>query len=235
VPRDGGTPTRIGGPCNQLRGHQVLADGRVLHVGVPGTDWLYGVVTARLFVDGEDVTGILDRTVGRETEVVSHTLEYLSNTVPPVIDDEGRVWFNVVDAACAHVYRLDDDAKPVPVITGRRLIGDFSVAAGRIAWIETSTDEVQTLRVARTDGSDEQVLLDPNPWLADRSIGEIRRVPLTLDDGTDIDAWVTLPADWDGTPLPAVVDIHPGPHSSFAWDFRLDQRLLAQAGFAVLS
>ena len=235
VSRTGDEPTRIGGPCNQLRGHQVLADGRVLHVGVPGTEWDYGVVTARLFVDGDDVTGILDRTVGRETEVVSHTLEYLSATVPPVIDDEGRVWFNVVDRGCAHVYRLDDDGKPVAVLTGPRLIGDFSVAGGLIAWIETSTERVQTLRVARDDGSDERVLVDPNPWLAERELGEMRPVPLTLADGTELDAWVVLPAGWDGTPLPAVVDIHPGPHSSFAWDFRLDQRLLAEAGFAVLS
>jgi dipeptidyl aminopeptidase/acylaminoacyl peptidase len=237
VPRTGGEPEPLTKRVNTLRGHAVLDDGTVAYVALAVEHICFGSSNTRLWVNGEDVTGHLDRAVGRVSEVQSLTLDYLNTaTEVPVVGPGGDdLWFNVVDAGSAHIYRWYD-GEVRPVLTGRRIIGDFAVRGGRIAFTQSSPDNAITLRIADIDGTNERVLFDPNPWFGEREVGELRHFTVQTPDGDEIDAWVTLPARWDGTPLPAFFELHPGPHSSLPWDYRLEHRLLSQeGGLAVLS
>jgi dipeptidyl aminopeptidase/acylaminoacyl peptidase len=235
VDRAGGEPAALTDQVNGLRGYAFTGDGRLAWIGLPTTDYSYGSHDPRLFVDGVDVTADLDRPTSRASEVQSLTLDYLSSTPGIVTGSDGHVYAHVVDAGCAHVYRYDGQTF-ARVIGGRRLVGDFREAAGTLVFSDTSVDAPVALRVATSDGADERLLHDPNPWLAEREPGEVRHMPVTLEDGFVMDAWAVLPAGHDGsTPLPAILDIHPGPHSSFPWDYRWDHRVLANAGYVVLS
>ena len=235
VDRAGGELTPLTDQVNGLRGYAFTGDGRLAWIGLPTTDYSFGSHDPRLFVDGVDVTADLDRPTSRASEVQSLTLDYLSSTPGIVTGSDGHIYAHVVDSGCAHVYRYDGTSFS-PVVGGRRLVGDFREAAGTLVFSDTSPESPVALRVVSSDGADERLLHDPNPWLADRDAGEIRHMPVTLEDGFVMDAWAVLPAGYDGSaPLPAVLDIHPGPHSSFPWDYRWDHRLLANAGYVVLS
>ncbi len=236
VTKDGGEPEPLTDQVSQLRGFDFGPDGSVRYVGLPVKTWSFGSHNPRLFVDGKDLTGDLDRPVSRMSEVQSMTLDYLTATDSPVLDPSGATYFHVVDAGSAHVYRLVD-LVPEPVITGRRIIGDFAIGANTLVFTASSGDRAIGLFACDADGSNERLLYDPNPWLAEREVGEIRPFRVALDDGSTMDAWATLPAGYEeGTgALPAILDIHPGPHSSFPWDYRINHRVLANAGYVVLS
>lgn len=235
VDRTGGELAPLTDQVNGLRGYAFTGDGKLAWIGLPTTDYSFGSHDPRLFVDGVDVTEDLDRPTSRASEVQSLTLDYLSSTPGIVTGSDGHIYAHVVDGGCAHVYRYDGSTF-APVISGRRLVGDFREAQGTLVFSDTSVEAPVALRVATSDGADERLLHDPNPWLAERAPGEVRHMPVTLEDGFVMDAWAVLPAGYDGSsPLPAVLDIHPGPHSSFPWDYRWDHRVLANAGYVVLS
>ncbi len=234
VDRSGGEPAPLTKRVNGLRGYAFTGTGELACVGLPVTDYSFGSHDPRLFVDGVDVTADLDRPASRASEVQSISLDYLSATPGLVAGPDGAVYVHVVDAGCAHVYRWTGERLEA-VVTGRRLVGDFRIGPAGLVFSATSVDEPVALRACGLDGSDERLLHDPNPWLVERAVGEIRHLPVTLEDGFVMDAWAVLPAGYDGGALPAVLDIHPGPHSSFPWDYRWDHRILANAGYAVLS
>ena len=234
VGRDGGEIEAHSERVTQLRGYAFDADGTLATVGLPVTDWTFGSHDPVLFLDGKDVSGHLDRPVSRQSEVQSLTLDYLTRTDSPISAPDGTLHFLVVDAACSHVYRLRD-GMPEPVITGRRVVGDVSFGGDRIAFSASAPERCNAIYVCDRDGGGETLVYDPNPWLAERALGEIRHFPVTLDDGFAMDTWVVLPPDHAGGALPAILDIHPGPHSSFPWDFKLDHRIWASAGYAVIS
>ena len=235
VDRSGGELMPLTEQVNGLRGYAFTGDGKLAWIGLPTTDYSFGSHDPRLFVDGVDVTADLDRPTSRASEVQSLTLDYLSSTPGIVTGSDGHIYAHVVDAGCAHVYRYDGQSFD-RVIGGHRLVGDFREAAGTLVFSDTSVDVPVALRVAASDGTDERLLHDPNTWLAERAVGEVRHLPVTLADGFEMDAWAVFPAGHDGsTSLPAVLNIHPGPHSSFPWDYRWDDRVLANAGYVVLS
>lgn len=231
LPTTGGEPECVVRDANSVRGYSFGRNGDIAWIGQPAEIGWYAPDVYRLYVDGEDKTGHLQRPVGRVSETQSLCVEYMSNQRFVVRDADDGLWFNVVDAGRTWIYRLDENGKPEPVVTGERMIGEYEVAAAQIAFTTTSVDEVITIRVADIDGGNERIVHDPNPWLADREVPEVRKLDVTVD-GVDIDAWAVVPPG-DG-PFPALLDIHPGPGSSWSRDFRLDPRFLATVGYASL-
>ncbi|HUR48819.1 MAG TPA: S9 family peptidase [Acidimicrobiales bacterium] len=231
IRRDGGEAECVVRDANSVRGYSFGRSGDIAWIGQPPEVRWYAADVYRVYVNGEDRTGHLERPAGRVSETQSLTVEYMSNQRMLTRAADDSLWFNVVDAGRTWVYRLDENGKPEPILTGDRMIGEHDLAGQRIAFTATSGDEVITVRVADLDGASERVVHDPNPWLADRAIPEIRKLDVTVD-GVEIDAWAVVPPG-EG-PFPTLLDIHPGPGSSWSRDYRLDPRFLATAGFASL-
>lgn len=77
-------------------------------------------------------------------------------------------------------------------------------------------------------------LLPVRPALEGRPMGTMRPVTFAAADGTQIPAYLTLPAGSDGKNLPAVVLPHGGPAARDEWGFDWIVQFLTARGFAVL-
>lgn len=72
-------------------------------------------------------------------------------------------------------------------------------------------------------------------WMAGKTMGDLRPVPVTSKDGRRIDAWIVLPPSYQpGTRVPTILEIHGGPHTAYAPVFASDYQLYAAAGYAVV-
>ncbi len=72
-------------------------------------------------------------------------------------------------------------------------------------------------------------------WMAGKTMGDLRPVPVTSKDGRKIDAWIVLPPNYQpGTRVPTILEIHGGPHTAYAPVFASDYQLYAAAGYAVV-
>ena len=225
-----------GGPVVRLTRHEVVVvgfaqapDGRLatLRTDVPVA---FGGHHARPWIADRCLTRELDRT-----------------SVAPVLTDSspGReppdpVWlgehlyFEVADRGAVHLYRAGADTAPERVLGGDRVVIGVSAGGGRLAFTSSSPGDPLSLRIANADGSDERVLFDPNPWMRERALGELRPLCFRHDD-REIDGWVLLPPDaLEGERLPTLLYIHGGPHAAYGWSFPFVFQVLAGAGYAVV-
>src|SRR5205085_77168 len=104
------------------------------------------------------------------------------------------LYFGVADHGAYHLYRAAPDGPPEPVLAGERVVTGATAGGGRLAFVSTGPDDPVSLRVAGLDGSGERVLFDPNPWVRERRLGQLRCLDLR-HDGRDVDAWAMLPPD----------------------------------------
>ena len=229
VAASGGSVERVTRYGKAMTGFEYSAGGALATLR-PDTDHPWGGQHVRLWIDDRCVTRELDRTSA--AVVLSDTLPARDPADP--IWSDGRVYFEVSDRGSVHVYRAAPDEAPVCVIGGRRVVAGFSAAGDRLAFVSTSAEDPVSLRVAGSDGSGERVLFEPNPWMADITLGAVR--PLNFHhDGREIDAWAVLPAGAaHGERFPTILYIHGGPHAAYGWSFPYVFQTLAAAGYAVV-
>ena len=77
-------------------------------------------------------------------------------------------------------------------------------------------------------------VLPARPQLASRTLSPVRIISYASADGTQIPAYLTLPAGSSGKGLPAVVLPHGGPSARDTWGFDWLAQFLAARGYAVL-
>jgi len=146
----------------------------------------------------------------------------------------GQVYFDIGDQGAVQVYRARSGARPEVVLGGRRVIAGAAIGGPVLAFISTSLEDPVSLRAANLDGSDERVLFDPNPWVCERAIGQVREFDFE-HDGRKIDAWAVLPPGREeGQKVPTLLYIHGGPHAAYGWSFQFVFQILAGAGYAVV-
>lgn len=130
--------------------------------------------------------------------------------------------------------RVDAKSGKITYLTkGARFAYDYAVAKdGRIAILETTNEKPSELYALEKSGA--RQLTDHNPWLNDRTLGEVRDVSFRSGDA-EIHGFYTLPPDYDPAKrYPLVADIHGGPVYQHSHEFDLDARALAAAGYVVL-
>ncbi|MES2339739.1 MAG: S9 family peptidase [Pseudomonadota bacterium] len=72
-------------------------------------------------------------------------------------------------------------------------------------------------------------------WLGAKTLGQLRKLPVTAPDGKPIDAWLVTPPNYTpGTKVPLILEIHGGPHTAYGPTFATDVQLYAAGGYAVL-
>jgi dipeptidyl aminopeptidase/acylaminoacyl peptidase len=128
---------------------------------------------------------------------------------------------------------------------GQDIRGEFDVSPDgqRMAWLSEGPYGEEQLRVAKTDGTEEQVLLDVTPEvLAGRKFVAVEEVFWTSGDGLEVPGLLVRPADNKLLPAPLVVDVHGGPQavqmlggSSLLLGTPLEWQAWATLGYAVLA
>lgn len=113
--------------------------------------------------------------------------------------------------------------------------GSFSVARdGTVAISRGSATRPPDVALVRNGAA--RQLTNLNTVLARKSLGEVRKIPVTAFDNRPIGAWLTLPPSYvQGQRVPLILEIHGGPFAAYGPHFSTDNQLYAAAGYAVLS
>jgi len=71
--------------------------------------------------------------------------------------------------------------------------------------------------------------------LAGKEMSQTRELSVTMDDGTIIPAWITLPPGYEeGETVPTILEMHGGPYAAYGPEFSIDYQLYGTAGYAVV-
>jgi dipeptidyl aminopeptidase/acylaminoacyl peptidase len=129
---------------------------------------------------------------------------------------------------------LRPGAHPELVLGGRRVVAGYSLGGERLAFLSSDPLDPLSLRSCALDGSEERVLFDPNPWLAEKTLAQLAELSFE-QEGEKIDGWAMLPPGHrQGDRVPTLLYIHGGPHSAYGWSFQFVFQVLAGAGYAVV-
>ena len=174
------------------------------------------------------LTGSLDRSVESPVWAADGRSVYVS------YDDEGatKVARVGLDGSVRTVAEGLSGASLDRPYTG----GSFSVARdGSLAISSGSATRPADVAVVR--GGAKRQLTRLNAELLDRkTLGEVRKIPVTAFDNRPIGAWLTLPPGYSqGQRVPMILEIHGGPFAAYGPHFATDNQLYASAGYAVLS
>lgn len=184
--------------------------------------------------------GVLEMSSGR-IELLTEDLDrncgpYTMHREPVWVGE--TVYFTVEDRGCVHLYRIDmaGDAKPELVVGGKRMISSFDIGPGWIAAISTSPTEVSFLEAIDLDGGEPRQL--HSPWrasLGDVELREPEGFTAISPDGTEVQAWVMTPPDFDPDKhYPMVLNIHGGPFTQYGEKFFDEFQVYAAAGYVVV-
>jgi len=127
------------------------------------------------------------------------------------------------------------DGRVERLLEGERHIAAFDVdTRGTVIVSASSGNRGQDLY--RLKGSRLHQLTDVNAkFFAKRQLGPREKVSYTLDDGTVVEAFVTLPPDYEGgRRYPAILNIHGGPVAQFTWGYSFRSQWLATQGYVVV-
>lgn len=229
---DGGEPAKLTPEAGAITSFSFGPQGQCALIGAFEDDAFGGARHQRLFVDFKLRTPGLDRTA--IAAVICDTVP-LMDFLDPVWSPDGElIHFLVSDAGTVSIHRVGLDGYPIVFAGGHRVITCCSIGGRTVAFVSSAPDDPGTIRVCDPDGSNERVLHDPNPWIKERALGTLSRLPFAVE-GTAADGWALLPPDHtDGTRVPTILEIHGGPHGAYGWNFPYAFHVLAGAGYAVV-
>ncbi|MDQ6743667.1 MAG: S9 family peptidase, partial [Candidatus Dormibacteraeota bacterium] len=228
VAPEGGEVARLSSLETSMSGFGIAPDGALATLRADHAE-PFDALHHRVWIGDDCLTREMDRT---SSAVV------LGDTMPPREAIEptwagGRLYFEVADAGCQHVYRARPGDRPEVVVGGRRVLGGFSTNGELAAFLSSAPGDALSLRVCAAGGDEERVIFDPNPWLAEKALGELRELGFE-HDGERLDAWAMLPPGGGGEPGPTLLYIHGGPHAAYGWSFQFIFHVLAGAGYTVV-
>lgn len=141
----------------------------------------------------------------------------------------------------SHLFRVPaaGQGRVVPVTRGERQLSHFSFTKDHawMAYAGQSANLPGDVFVARADGTEERKLSHFGEKSVSRfSLANATGIRYSSKDGTEIEGFVLLPADYDAAkgPYPFILAIHGGPHGAYGYDFDFELQLLAQQGYVVL-
>ncbi|HEY1145817.1 MAG TPA: DPP IV N-terminal domain-containing protein, partial [Allosphingosinicella sp.] len=173
------------------------------------------------------LTGSLDRSVDSPVWAADGRSVYVS------YDDEGatKVARVGLDGSIRTVAEGLSGAALDRPYTG----GSFSVARdGTIAISRGSATRPPDVAVVRNGAARQLTRLNAE-LLERKSLGEVRKIPVTAFDTRPIGAWLTLPPSYsEGQRVPLILEIHGGPYAAYGPHFSTDYQLYCSAGYAVL-
>jgi dipeptidyl aminopeptidase/acylaminoacyl peptidase len=169
----------------------------------------------------------------REWRVLTESLDLQCAPYPelrvPAWDGD-RIAFGVEDAGRVHVYAVSADGSgpPRPLVEGERGVRGYDVRGDVVVHASSTATTFPELyvgdqRVTHVTGDFEERLIAPEPFTA-RSA-----------DGSEVDAWLVRPADFEeGKRYPVLLNIHGGPFSQYVSTFFDEFQVYAGAGYAVV-
>ena len=223
VPADGGEARRLtqggggyGAPVWSPDGKQIVAQ-------FTPDPWVWGKHTQIAVIDAETgahrlLTESLDRQCGPYPELR-----------PPTWDGD-RIVFGVEDGGNVHLYAVpvDGSAEPELLVGGTRTVKGYDVKGDTLVHATGTPTTFADLYVGDTRVTDATKDFPAR-------ILEPERFTATSKDGTEVEAWLVRPADFEeGKRYPVLLSIHGGPQTQYVTSFFDEFQVYAGAGYAVV-
>lgn len=172
---------------------------------------------------------------GGDTRLLAESLD--RNAYTPRFAPNGRhIWFLLEDSGEQVLARIRPTGGRVErVVEGRDVVLEYDFGPGREMAALVSRPHLPA-EVFLLEGSTLSQRSFTNAELLDSlTLGEVRKVNYQSADGTPIEGFVYLPANYEeGKRYPAVLDIHGGPQSQYDWSFQFEGQLYAANGYVVV-
>jgi dipeptidyl aminopeptidase/acylaminoacyl peptidase len=226
VDGDGAEPRRLSQTDESANAASVSPDGsRIAYVHTPedGT-YPHHSQIAVMGADGSDrriLTASLDRQcapypLGRE----------------PVWDGD-RIAFGVEDGGNVHLYAVaaDGSGEPGLLVGGEQSTGVYDLIGGTLVY--TASTHTRPHELFTGDGK--RITSVADDFVEGRQLSNVERFTAVSADGTEVDAWLVRPTDFDESRrYPVLLTIHGGPFSQYGTGFFDEVQVYAGAGYCVL-
>jgi dipeptidyl aminopeptidase/acylaminoacyl peptidase len=173
--------------------------------------------------------------VGGEPKILTTSLDRWISGFE--FSDDGRwIYFNYDNAGATELARVRAaDGRIEPLIEDRVQVRGFDVGKGSTLAVnmghENDTANVHLLRGRRLSQ-----LTDLNAdYFEEILVGEKRKVNFESPDGTPVEAFITLPPDYEeGVRYPTILNIHGGPVGQFGWGYDFRSQYFSANGYVVV-
>jgi dipeptidyl aminopeptidase/acylaminoacyl peptidase len=176
------------------------------------------------------------RADGSERRILTASLDRQCTPFPLVREpvwDGDRIAFRVEDGGTVRIYTVlaDGSGDPELLVGGEQSIGLYDVRGGRVVY--TASTSARPHELFGGDGTRITSVCDD--FLADRQIAEAERFTALSADGTNVDAWLVRPPDFEeGRSYPVLLTVHGGPFTQYETGFFDEFQVYAGAGYCVL-
>ena len=177
---------------------------------------------------------VLETATG-EMRVPTESLDLQCGPYPEVREplwDGDSVLFGVEKGGNLHLYRVaaDGSSKPEAVLEGEHDVGGYDLRAGVLVHASSVVTRPYELFCG------EKVLTDVTSAFVDgRDLSPAERYTATSADGSEVDAWIMRPSDFDADKrYPVLLNIHGGPFAQYGTGFFDEFQVYTAAGYVVL-
>jgi dipeptidyl aminopeptidase/acylaminoacyl peptidase len=150
----------------------------------------------------------------------------------PVWDGD-RIVFGVEDGGNVHLYTVaaDGSSEPELLVGGEQSTGLYDLRDGRLVY--TASTYTRPHELFGQDGTRITSVCDG--FVAAARPTDVERFTAVSADGTEVDAWLVRPAEFDeGQRYPVLLTIHGGPFTQYETGFFDEVQVYAGAGYCVL-
>jgi dipeptidyl aminopeptidase/acylaminoacyl peptidase len=226
VDADGGDPEQLTGDDASYARPAFAPDGRLAF--------------ERTLEDGTEPRhsqiGVMDG-LGGEVRLLTSSLDRQCAPYPSIrgpVWDGDRVLFGVEDRGNTHVYaaRADGAGEPERLVGGELSVGGFDTWAGALVYVAGTHTTMRELY----SGLEGRRITHVGKGFTDgRRLSEPERFTAVSPDGTEVDAWLVRPPDFDPAQrCPVILTIHGGPFTQYGTGFFDEFQVMAGGGYAVL-
>jgi dipeptidyl aminopeptidase/acylaminoacyl peptidase len=174
--------------------------------------------------------------IGAEGTLLTEKLDRQCGPYPPVrgpVCDGDRIVFAVEDGGNMHLYSVKSDASGEPelLLGGEHTVGGYDLRDGRLVYVASTHTTMREL----FDGDGKQLTNVGAAFTAGRELCEPERYTAVSKDGTEVDAWIVRPPDFDPEKkYPVLLTIHGGPFTQYGTGFFDEFQVMAAGGYVVL-
>ena len=158
------------------------------------------------------------------------------NVGNPRFSRDGKSVFMVLeDAGYTHLTRAPVDGGTLARLTTGHDINGYDLSGDTIVVLESRAAYPSEISRVTPDGL-KRVTRVNDKWLEEVMVAPVTRFRSKSSDGTEIDAFLTMPPDKpNGKNLPTLLRIHGGPVSQYGESFSMEWQIFAANGYAVVS
>jgi dipeptidyl aminopeptidase/acylaminoacyl peptidase len=180
--------------------------------------------------------GVMDA-LGGDGKLLTTSLDRQCGPYPPIREpvwDGDRVVFGVEDGGNLHLYSVpaDGSGEPEPLVGGEQVIGGYDVAGEALVYVASTHTTMRELYVG-PEGR--QLTNVGKAFTGGLELVDAERFTAVSKDGTEVDAWLVRPPDFDASKsYPVLLTIHGGPFTQYGTGFLDEFQVMAGGGYAVL-